>query len=73
MAFRYTDLEVSDSSNATRNTYSRFQTYDDPTGELAYLATHFDSFKHNNPGYGIAIPVTNTKSGFQPDKWVLFE
>lgn len=73
MAFRYTDLEVGDSSNVSGRSYSRFQTYDDPTGELAYLATHFDSFRHNDPGYGIAIPVTNTESGFQPNKWVLFE
>ena len=73
MAFRYTDLEVFDSTTATREAYSRFQTYEDPTGELAYMATHFDSFTHNDPGYGIAIPVTNTDSDFAPDKWYLFE
>ena len=73
MAFRYTDLEVSDSTTATREAYSRFQTYEDPTGELAYMASHFDSFTHNDPGYGIAIPVTNTDSDYIPDQWYLFE
>ena len=73
MAFRYTDLEVFDSATATREAYSRFQTYEDPTGELAYMASHFDSFTHNDPGYGIAIPVANTDSDFVPDQWYLFE
>lgn len=73
MAFRYTDLEVNDDSNASRKGYSRFQTYDDPTGELAYMAVHFDSFLHNDPGVGIAIPVTNTRTEYQPDQWLLFE
>ena len=74
MAFRYSDIETADSSNSRRTAVSRFQDYDDPTGELAYMATHFDSFRHNDPGYAIAFPVTNTDThSFVPDKWYDFE
>ncbi len=74
MAFRYSDIETADPSNIRRTVFSRFQDYDDPTGELAYMAVHFDSFRHNNPGYAIAFPVTNTDTrGFVPDKWYRFE
>ncbi len=74
MAFRYSEIETADPSNATREKVSRFQDYDDPTGELAYMGTHFDSFYHNDPGYAIAFPVTNTDTkDFTPDKWYIFE
>lgn len=74
MAFRYSELETSDPANERRTQVSRFQDYDDPTGELAYMAVHFDSFKHNDPGYAIAFPITNTDcKGFGPDKWYDFE
>lgn len=74
MAFRYSEVETGDLANAVRTKSSRFQDYEDPTGELAYMATHFDSFLHNNPGYGIAFPVTNTDvHHFVPDKWYQFE
>lgn len=74
MAFRYSELETQDSTNVKDREYEKFQTYEDPTGELAYMATHFDSFHHNNPGYGIAFPITNidTKS-FIPDEWYNFD
>lgn len=74
MAFRYSEVETADPENAARTKSARFQDYADPTGELAYMATHFDSFLHNNPGYGIAFPVTNTDTkDFVPDKWYQFE
>lgn len=74
MAFRYSEIETADSANRERKTFSRFQEYDDPSGELAYMAVHFDSFRHNDPGYGIAFPVTNTDTkDFVPDAWYAFE
>ncbi len=72
MVFRYSDLEFHDPGH-TQN-YAWLLEYEDPTGELAYMATHFDSFEHNYTGYGIAFPLSNkaTKS-FEPDKWYIFE
>ena len=74
MAFRYSEIETADLSNRERKTFSRFQEYDDLSGELAYMAVHFDSFRHNDPGYGIAFPIMNTDTkGFVPDGWYEFE
>lgn len=74
MAFRYSELETADPSNARRIEATRFQEYDDPSGELAYMAVHFDSFFHNNSQYGIAFPVTNTDTrSFVPNQWYCFE
>ena len=74
MAFRYSDVECADPSHEMRVAIKRFEEYDDPTGELAYVATRFDSFYHNDPGYAIAFPVTNTDTrGFVGDKWYEFE
>lgn len=74
MAFRYSDIETHDSANVGRTAFGRFQEYDDPTGELAYMAVNYDSFLHCDPGYGIAFPVTNKNTkGFTPDKWYDFE
>lgn len=74
MAFRYSDMETGDSANEDRKVFGRFQEYEDPTGELAYMAVNYDSFLHCDPGYGIAFPVTNTDTkAFVPDKWYDFE
>lgn len=76
MAFRYSELETADRINqptAEKVRYVAFREYNDPTGELAYMA-QFDSFYQNDQGYGIAFPVTNTDTkGFQPDEWYHFE
>ena len=38
------------------------------------MATRFDSFRHNNPGWAIAFPVTNTDPrDFKGDYWYDFE
>ncbi len=72
MVFRYSDLETSDTG--PRPPYSLVLPYDDPTGELAYMAVNFDSLYHNKTGYGTAFPVSNTDTkGFVPDKWYKFE
>lgn len=74
MAFRYSELETADPSNARRIEATRFQEYDDPSGELAYMAVHFASFFHNNSQYEIAFPVTNTDTrSFVPNQWYCFE
>ena len=74
MAFRYSEIETADLSNRERKTSTRFQEYGDLSGELAYMAVHFDSFRHNDPGYGIAFPIMNTDTkGFVPDGWYEFE
>lgn len=72
MAFRYSDIETADEES--RQPYSKVLAYNDPTGELAYMATNFDSYVHGKIGCGIAFPVSNTDTeGFVPDKWYLFE
>lgn len=72
MVFRYSDLETSDTGIRTR--YSLVLPYDDPTGELAYMAVNFDSLYHSKTGYGVAFPVSNTDvKSFTPDKWYVFE
>ena len=74
MAFRYSEIECGDPSHVGRTQFCRFQDYGDPTGELAFLATSYDSFLHNDPGYGIAFPLRNTDTkDFVPDKWYAFE
>lgn len=72
MAFRYSDVETSDPGHRQR--YAWVLEYEDPTGELAYQATRFDSFYHSTAGYGIAFPVANTDTkSFQPDIWYSFD
>jgi len=72
MVFRYSDLEYHDPGHHKR--YSRLLEYEDKTGELAYMATKFDSFAHNYTGYGIAFPLSNKDTkDFQPNKWYIFE
>ena len=71
MAFRYSDIETADPGHRQR--YAWVLEYDDPTGELAYMANRFDSFWHSAAGYGIAFPVANTDAkGFIPDSWYCF-
>ncbi|MBQ8880132.1 MAG: DUF4838 domain-containing protein [Clostridia bacterium] len=72
MVFRYSDLETSDTG--ARPAYSLVLPYDDPTGELAYMAVSFDSLYHSKTGYAVAFPVLNTDTkGFIPGKWYIFE
>ena len=72
MAFRYSDVEYRDPCHKPCSVW--LMDYEDPTGELAYLATNYDSFYHNYTGYGIDFPLSNTDTkDFQPDKWYQFE
>ena len=72
MVFRYSDLEYNDPGHHQK--FSHLLEYEDKTGELAYMATNFDSFTHNYAGYGVAFPLSNKDTkGFRPDKWYLFE
>ncbi len=78
MAFRYTELEVKDSIDWEKRAQKTTAEYADPAGELAFLATHFDSFTRNDPGYAITIPATNVedKTKTQPfyeSPWYRFE
>lgn len=74
MAFRYSELEAQESYGQTGDEpYATLQKYNDPTGELYYMSTQFDSFQWNDPGYGITIPVDCPKSDFMPDHWYAFE
>ncbi len=75
MAFRYTELEARESKDNSREyPYFTLKKYFDLTGELYYMSTHFDSFKHNDPGYGITVPVDCDRSKFAPsDSWYNFE
>ena len=75
MGFRYSDLECANTrieKDGLR--YSLMEKCADPTGELYYMSTHFDSrFWNNNLGYAIEIPVDCQKSAFVPDGWYAFE
>ena len=72
MVFRYSDLEYNDPGHNQK--FSWLLEYEDKTGELAYMATKFDSFEHNYTGYAIALPLSNKDTkDFQPDKWYLFD
>ena len=74
MAFRYSDLDSFDKTSEVWDWKGAHREYDDPTGELAYLATGYESFARNNPGYGISCPALNTDTkGFEPNEWYWFE
>ena len=74
MAVRHSELDTADKTNEVWDWTGAHREYDDPTGELAYIATNFESFKRNDPGYGIACPALNTDTkGFVPDRWYTFE
>ena len=73
MALRYSDVECAEVGKNKVDVYMALRPYIDETGELYYMSK-FDSFKHNDPGYGITIPVDCPKSDkFVPDKWYKFE
>ena len=74
MAFRHSDLDVFDKTTEVWDWKGAHREYDDPTGELAYIATNYDSFARNDPGYGISCPGLNTDiKGFVPNEWYAFE
>lgn len=73
MAFRYTDLEISDPVEIEDRDQQLTLKYVDPTGELGYMAANFDSFTRNDPGYAITIPAENGAGGNPPDRWYVFE
>lgn len=70
MAFRYSHLAVTDSVSLKG---IKTKVFEDPTGELAYMATHFDSYLANHMGYGIAIPLANRTDAAPPNQWYIFE
>ncbi|MBQ9976557.1 MAG: DUF4838 domain-containing protein [Clostridia bacterium] len=73
MAFRYTDVECRESIPRHYGGYYPLHRWDDPTGELWFMS-RYDSFKHNDPGFGITIPVDIERDkGFVPDRWYDFE
>lgn len=73
MAFRYTDIECYEVILDDIVKYFQLRPYPDKTGEL-YFMSKYDSFLHNDPGYGITIPVDcEKKDTFIPDKWYMFE
>ena len=59
MAFHYTILMQTDTEEAK--------------AELGAMATHFDSFKVNDPGFGIAIDTPHRNEELPTDKWYQFE
>lgn len=76
MAFRYTDLEVTDPLDREARLTENAVHYVDSTGELGFMASRFDSFLRNDPGYAITIAATNDNNAgnsIQNDKWYLFE
>ena len=70
LAFRYSDLLVTDAISPKS---CKPNTYEDPTGELAYMSTHFDSFFAHHTGFGIALPVANRTDAPAPNHWYEFE
>ncbi len=70
MVFRYSHL-ISIDGSTERHIKQRMM--EDPTGELAYMATHFDSYYANETGYGIAIPVSNRTDAAAPNIWYQFD
>ncbi len=74
MAFRYSDLDTFDKTSEVWDWKGAHREYDDPTGELAYIATHYESFGRNDPGYAITCPAFNTDTkDFVPNEWYQFE
>ena len=71
MAFRYSELVSAETVPLEDN--KKPTLYEDKTGELAYMATHFDSFFANHTGHGIAFPVANRTDAPPPNKWYEFE
>lgn len=74
MAFRHSDLDTFDKTTEVWDWKGAHREYDDPTGELAYIATNYESFSRCDPGYAISCPALNTDTkGFVPDVWYAFE
>lgn len=75
MGFRYSDLECAETE--VRYEFIKYRLLEqcnDPTGELYYMSTHFDTrCWHSDLGYGIQFPLDYTESDYQPDHWYLFE
>jgi hypothetical protein len=70
LSFRYSDL-------VTREPFItkviKPLSYEDKTGELAYMGTHFDSFFAHHTGLGIALPIANRTEADAPNEWYRFE
>ncbi len=79
MVLRYSKLEADNSVMMEDKNYLVLETCPDPTGELTYMSTNYDSFYWNDPGFGIMTPVDckpgvgKNKVQFQPDYWYEFE
>lgn len=78
MAFRYSDLEVNDPIQKTRRRLAPVMPYMDPTGELRYMANHFDSYQKDpalghGSGYGINMPVERGETAFRGNDWYVLE
>ena len=75
MGFRYSDLECAETE--VRYEFIKYRLLEqcnDPTGELYYMSTHFDTrCWHSDLGYGIQFPLDCEKSDYQPDHWYAFE
>ena len=71
LAFRYSDLTVSDPVEDKSS--HRLLKYEDKTGELAYMAAHYDSYFANYTGYGISVLAEGQAPDTAPDKWYEFE
>lgn len=56
MTFRYSDLETQQEGAEKLSPYQVLKEYPNVSSELLYM-TSFDSFKYNDPGFGIMIPV----------------
>lgn len=76
MVFRYSDLETREPLASPLNEeFNVIETgYDDPTGELGAMSD-FDSFRNNDPGFAITIPLKSKNHGKyrSDDKWYCFE
>ena len=79
MAFRYTDLEVQQKDAKLEpggTAFRAVRVFPEIDRELLYM-NEFDSFWKNDPGYGIAFPVTGERAegDFVPeaDRWYCFE
>ena len=72
MVFRYSMLSVEDQTEDVK-TYAA--QYIDPTGELTYMSTVFDSCWQTTGGYAISIPTANKLADVphRDDKWYEFE
>lgn len=72
MVFRYVMLSSEDKTEDTQEFVVR---YIDPTGELSYMSTVFDSCWQTKGGYAIAIPTDNKLVDVpeRDDQWYRFE